>query len=390
MKNKMSVLASCPNKLRQVLVKELNSLGAEDVYEVHKGVRYSGSQKLFYKSHLYLRTASAIYRILKEFECKDLDDFYAKSRKLRWDKIFDPSYSFKVEVYCSEDDRKFNKTSVTKTCRQSIQDYFFTKYSKIPQVETTNPQINIVVYEYNHRFTVSVSSSGKSLHKRGYKDGFHPAPLKETLAAGLLLLAGYDGSQALVDGMCGSGTVPIEAAYISLNKAPLIHRKKGEFALELFKDFNSKLWRKVQEEARIQKASNLSANITANDIAEKFITNAQSNALSARVEKFIKFTHTDFLKLVPPDGIDTGLLFLNLPYGVRLENRSQAGFYQDVVKHLNSSWATWKWSILSSDPDFFKTLGHVRNSKKHDMFNGSIKVEFLVRHPELKTVDLMS
>ena len=248
----------------------------------------------------------------------------------------------------------------------------------IPKVDLKNPKIKVIGFVHNKRLTISVDSSGKSLHKRGFKAADHPAPIKETLAASILDLVGYDGSQVVYDPMCGSGTIAIEASYISLNKAPLIHRKKGEFSFENFADFDNKLWREVQDTVRSEKLEDPKAKVFASDISPKYIEMAKANALKARVEKFINFKQENFLDSKPP--APEGIMICNLPYGERIGSggiKDLKEFYSALGDHLKQNYSGWKVGFLTALDSPHKFIG-LKPSRKIPIKNGSIECRLFI------------
>jgi putative N6-adenine-specific DNA methylase len=235
--------------------------------------------------------------------------------------------------------------------------------------------ITLVPFIRDGLCTLGIDSAGRALHKRGWRTTGHPAVLKETLAASILMMAGYDGSEVLYDPMCGSGTLVIEAAYIALNKAPLIHRGKDDFALEHLAKFDRALWRKISDQLRAQKKNALQAPIFASDINPKFVEVAKSSALKARVEKYLQFTSGSFQQLPPP--APKGLLVTNLPYGERIGSGEIERLYHDVGKKLAQDYAGWRVALLVPPMAPIKLLGLPR-SQVHPLYNGALDVQLMV------------
>lgn len=224
---------------------------------------------------------------------------------------------------------------------------------------------------------LSLDTSGKSLHKRGYREPGHPAPLKETLAAAILSFAGYDGSQAFLDPMCGSGTLAIEAAMMAVRKAPHIHRRKGEFRFEWLKDFDRALWRAVQDRVRAEKLATPPAPVVASDIDERYVEMARKSALKARVERYVTFGTRRFQDVVPP--AERGILATNLPYGDRIggtEGDIQR-LYGEVGDTLKRRFSGWHAAILAAEASPYKAIG-LRPSRSIRLMNGSIPCRLLL------------
>ena len=369
-------VATTPDETKSVLARELKNLGAEDVVENFRSVQFSCDEKTFYKIHLQTRNASRILLILKEFSAKTEKMLFDQAKRVDWHELFDIKHSYKVDgVQTSRGEGHFSSNTISKRVREAIEDVFTFKQGKMPFVDLKEPKVTVVAYVESGRCIISLDTSGKTLHKRGYKVDGHPAPLKETLAASVLELLNYDGSVDLFDPMCGSGTLAIEGAFIALNKAPLIHRAKGDFGFEWLKMFNKDLWRTVQDEVRAERKSEIEKRIFASDIEEKYVDLAQSNALRARVEKYINFSTQDFFACKPPSA--SGLLICNMPYGERLQEDDLKDFYQRIGDHLKKHFAGWKaaFMVLADSP--YKFIG-LKPSRKIALLNGSIPIKLLV------------
>ena len=375
----MRLIATCPEETKVLLVKELKALGATEVREGYMAVEFDADEHTFYKLHLKLRTASQIHLVLRECAAKDAHMLNSQAKRIKWHEVFDAHKTFRVDAVAGdrgEDAMTGNK--ISKTVRLSMQTVFDRETGSIPEVELKEPDVVIVAYVHGGRATISVNTSGLTLHKRGYKDDDHPAPMKETLASALLEFAGYDGSEVLYDPMCGSGTIPIEAAMMALKKAPNIHRKKGNFAFERLKMFNNDIWRKVQDEVRSEKVEVLLQPIYASDLSSKFVGFARENALRARVERNINFSVKDFFKAEKP--AETGLLVINLPYGDRIGSGSEGeleAFYEHVGDKLKKDFTGWRAALFCSEDAPWRMIG-LRPSKRIPLMNGSIKTKLFI------------
>jgi putative N6-adenine-specific DNA methylase len=261
--------------------------------------------------------------------------------------------------------------------REGIRGAFGRGDGAVPPVDTDAPKVVVVAHVARGRCMLSFDTSGKSLHKRGYREQGHPAPLKETLAAAILQFAGYDGSQPFLDPMCGSGTLAIEAAMIAVRKAPQIHRKKGEFHFEWLTDFDRALWRATQERIRAEKLEAPPALVVASDIRADFVEMARKSALKARVEKYVQFEVARVQDVVPP--ADSGLLVTNLPYGDRIggTDADVRQLYEEVGDTLKQRFAGWRAAILAAAASPYKAIG-LRPSRTITLMNGSIPCKLLL------------
>ena len=249
-----SYIATCPKEIQGLVSDEIKDLGGLNLKSGFKAVQFQAPLERIYNMHLNSRCSSRLLKIIKIGSGSSLPIITNQASKVHWDRYLGANCTFLIEGVAG--DRGPNapsSTQISKAVRLGLENYYNKKGFQKPSVNLKDPKVKIIAFVHEGRLTLSLDTSGKTFHKRGYKLESHPAPIKETLAAAILRAVGYDGSQNLFDPMCGSGTILIEAAYIALNKAPLIHRKKGEFSLEALKDFDYQLWRNTQDVARKQK-----------------------------------------------------------------------------------------------------------------------------------------
>ncbi len=378
MANFYKLIATCPEELVDTVATEIEKFGASSIQKRYKAVHFEVDNLYdYYAAHLWLRTPSRLLRVIKELPAKNFDELKNSARGIVWEKWFNPERTFRVEgVPAHRGAELMNANQISRAIREAIQERARTKNKPIPKVDLKDPKIELVAFVEYGKCVLSVDSSGKTMHKRGYRDDHHPAPIKETLAAGILQLIGYDGSTILYDPMCGSGTIVIEGAEVALTKAPLIHRKKGEFGFEWLADFDNAIWREVQEDARKKRLEEPPQKIFAADIEAKYVNNARSNALRARVEKHIDFAVRDFFKADAP--ASEGMLITNLPYGERIktENQNLQQFYKDFGDTLKQKYAGWQAWVLAAEESPYKFIG-LRPSRKISLQNGSVKVKLL-------------
>lgn len=371
-------LATCPEETKHILAEELHAFGADDVCPAYKLVRFKANTALYYELHLKLATASNLYMILRECSAKSSKMLYSQARRVKWSQVFAAAKTFKVDGIAGDRGQDaMSSNEISKQVRAAIENHFMELGESKPKVSLKTPQILITCMVYKGRATICVNTSGKALHKRAYRLGGHPAPLKETMAASLLRIAGFNGQTAFLDPMCGSGTIAIEAAFLALDKACNIHRKKGQFGLEQLKGFDRSLWRSVQQKLRDTKKIELQHKIYACDISSDFVAAAKENALRARVEKFIDFNAKSFFELSKPE--ESGVLIANLPYGERLDvgGETLEVFYRKIGDHLKTHFSFWRAYLFVNDDSPWKHLG-LKPSRKIPLLNGSIKTKLLV------------
>lgn len=374
----MRLILTCPDETKDVLMQELRALGATAIEPGFRAVHCEATEELFYRLHLQLRTASRILRVIKDVPAKTPEMLFSQAKRIAWEELFDVKRTFLVEGVPTERGEGLMKANdISKKVREALQNRFHHKLGSVPKVDLEEPRVIIVAFLRGGRCMLSLDTTGKALHKRGYRVEGHVAPLKETLAASILMMAGYDGSEPLLDPMCGSGTIPIEAAMIALHKAPLIHRKKGEFLFEWLKDFNAAEWRKAQDEARLDKLSEPPAPIYASDMNAKYVEIARAAALKARVERNVFFRTSRFQDLEAP--APKGLLVANLPYGERLDanDPALAGFYKEIGDTLKKRFSGWRAALLAAVDSPWKSIG-LKPTRRIPVLNGSIECRLLI------------
>ncbi len=374
----MRLIATCPEETKPALLIELQSLGASDIVPGYRAVAFEADAALFYELHLKLRTASRILQVIKEVPAKSPEMLHSQARRIRWSELFESRHGFIVESLGDDADQGgMAPKQVITQVRESIRDVFERAQGQAPPVDRSEPKVVVVAHLRHGRCMLSLDTSGKSLHKRGYREQGHPAPLKETLAAAILLLAGYDGTQPFFDPMCGSGTLAIEAAMMAVNKAPQIHRKKGEFHFEWLKSFDRDLWRVTQDRVRAEKLDAPRAPVVAADINPAYVAMAQKSALDARVEKYMTFHTGRFQDAEPP--ADRGLLVTNLPYGERIGSSEGdiLKLYAEVGDTLKQKFAGWQAAILVAAASPYKAID-LKPRRTFDLMNGSIPCKLLL------------
>jgi putative N6-adenine-specific DNA methylase len=374
----LRLIATCPEETKPALVHELEALGATDLVPGFRAVSFEADDDLFYELHLKLRTASRILRVIKEVPARSPEMLYSQARRIRWCDLFEVQHGFLVESLGAdaEGGGMLPKQVLTQV-RESIRDVFNREHGRAPAVELVEPRVVVVAHLARGRCMLSLDTSGKSLHKRGYREQGHPAPLKETLAAAILIMAGYDGSQAFLDPMCGSGTLAIEAAMMAIRKAPRIHRRKGEFYFEWLKGFDRQRWRAVQDRVRAEKLEAPPAPLVASDVDAAYVAMAQKSALKARVERYMTFTTRRFQDAEPP--AERGILVTNLPYGDRIGSREGdiRQLYEEVGDTLKQRFSGWQAAILAADASPYKAIG-LRPRRTIPLMNGSIPCRLLL------------
>lgn len=373
----MQWIATCPHETVEVLSSELMSLGITQQVTLYRGILVDCDLETAYRAHLLLRTASRIQRVVGKFEATDPTSIQTGLNKVTWEDWLRSHRPFIVRpALADRNAQRLGEEAVITSVAESVQRGEFTKGPPRFDPHADDP-ITIIPFIRNGSCVLSIDTAGRALHKRGWRTGEHPAVLKETLAATILMLAGYTGDETLLDPMCGSGTIPIEAAYIALNKAPLIHRGKDDFSLEHLAGFDRILWRRVSDQLRANKKSDLPAPIFASDIRADFIDIARKCSLRARVEKYLNFSVTPFQNLTPPT--QTGLLVANLPYGERIGRGGIHDLYRSVGQVIAERFSRWRIALLVPAEAPIQLL-KLKVTREYALSNGMLPVKLLVVH----------
>ena len=371
MNENFKMLAKSLFGFEPVLARELRQLGAQDVKEGVRNVTFKGDKGFMYKANLALRTAIRILVPIHSFTLYGEEDLYDNLKKIRWEKYFDVESTFAINSAVHSDNFT-NSHYVSLKSKDAIVDYFRHKYHKRPSIDIKHPDILFNIHIQKNTCTVSLDSSGSSLHKRGYKIDTNIAPINEVLAAGLVLLSGYDGTQHFIDPMCGSGTILIEAAMIANNIPVNINRP--EFAFEKWNDFDEDLFEKIHD-SLLKKVTNSDKKIIGYDKAPSAIRKAIDNVKNASLEEFITIERQNFFDSEKPTEGKTLVLF-NPPYGERLEINVPV-FYKEIGNTLKQGYTdTDVWFITSDFDNGLKSVG-LRTSRKIKVFNGKLECRFV-------------
>ncbi|MCC7074345.1 MAG: hypothetical protein IT383_23770 [Deltaproteobacteria bacterium] len=371
----MRWIATCPHETVDVLAAELRDLGIRDQQPLHRGIAFATDLETAYRAHLCLRTASRMQRVVAEFAAPDPETLRAELRKIEWPEWLRAHRPFTVVPTLTDPpSQALGEATVIASIAESVRTGAFSKSAPTFCADADNA-ITVVAFLRQGRCVLGLDTAGRALHKRGWRMTGHPAVLKETLAASILLLAGYTGQEPLLDPMCGSGTIAIEAAYLALNKAPLIHRGKDDFALEHLAGFDRALWRRVSDELRAAKRNVLPAPIYASDIRPEYVEVARSSALRARVEKYLELSSKPFQDWHPPSA--SGLLVANLPYGERIGAGALSTLYREVGDVIKTRFPGWRIALLVAADAPLHLLA-LTTKQEISLMNGALPVKLLI------------
>ena len=371
MNTNFKMTATTLKGLEGVLADELKQLGAQDIKKGIRSVTFRGDQGFLYKANIALRTAIRILKPIRTCKIYDEEDLYEAIQKIKWEKYLDVEGTFAIGAVVNSKNFTSNSHYIALKSKDAVADYFRHKYSKRPNVDLDYPDVKIHVHIQKDWCTISLDSSGDSLHKRGYRSTTNIAPINEVLAAGLVLLSGYSGDENFIDPMCGSGTILIEACMIACKIPANINRK--QFAFERWKNYDEDLYFTIQD-ALLKKITNSHFKIMGFDKAPSAVSKAKQNVINANLEEFIGVHHVNFFNSTKEVFGNTTILF-NPPYGERL-NIDVNEFYKkvgDTLKHNYPNSTAW---LITSDMQALKHVG-LRTSKRIELKNADLDCKFV-------------
>ena len=369
MEDTFKMVAKTMAGLEGVLADELTVLGAENVEPLYRAVSFEGDKALMYKANYCCRTALRILKPIKSFVARNELMLYNNIFKINWHEYFNINETFAIDAVVSGNYFKHSQYAALKV-KDAIADEFRQHFGARPSVDVDNPDLRINIHIENEKVTLSLDSSGESLHKRGYRKTVDKAPISEVLAAGMVKLTGWKYDCNFVDCMCGSGTIPIEAAMCAMNIPAGYFRDK--FGFMTWHDFDKKLWEKIQEEAD-DAIQDFDYEIFASDHSAKAVEIAKANIASAHLNHDIKLSKQDMFTMTPPEG--GGIMIINPPYGERLEERDIISLYKSIGDALKKNFKGFEAWIISSNKDVLKQIG-LKPSSKIVLYNGPLECKF--------------
>ncbi|MCB0763262.1 MAG: class I SAM-dependent RNA methyltransferase, partial [Flavobacteriales bacterium] len=358
---------------------ELLKLGARDLERHNRAVSFRGDLGTLYKVNLCLRTAIRVLVPLGAYDVRSNEDLYRAVGGIAWEDLIgvQDTFLFRVTLNTPYFD---HSQYVAQKAKDALVDRFRERYKERPSVDTVDPTIRIHLHIHHDRCTVSLDSTGGSLHQRGYRQDTNAAPLNEVLAAGMVLLSGWDQRSPFVDPMCGSGTIAIEAALIAANIPPGHYRDR--FGFQRWNDFDEGLWSTIQEGAVSRIRADLPVIIAA-DINGTTVRKAKDAVRAAKLEDVITVKHCAFTDLEAPPG--RGTLVMNPPYGERMDHRgigseSDAEAIRELYKMIGDTlkhhWPGWTAWVLTSNMDAARHI-KLTPRPKIQLFNGPLDCRFL-------------
>ena len=368
--------ATVARGLEELAALELEELGADGVEPGFCGVSFRCDRKRLYTINLWTRLSFRILVTVAQVPCRDAKTLYRGIQSIDWEQYLSPEQTLAVKA-TGKNDRLNHSHFTALRVKSAIVNQQQDRYGERSDVDTEIPDVQINVHINDSNATVSLDSSGSSLHRRGYRPAMGTAPLKESLAAALVQLTEWSGDVAFLDPMCGSGTLPIEGVLQTLNIAPGLFREGTSqgFGFQTWPDYDQALWQTVVAAAKKQQRSELGGLVVGCDRDLDILANARTNADNSGVDEYIEFNYTDFADIEAP--ADSGILICNPPYGERLgHTENLAPFYKLMGDILKQRFKGWTAYILSGNKALTKCIG-LRTARKIPIYNGAIPCQFL-------------
>jgi putative N6-adenine-specific DNA methylase len=359
--------------LEEILSVELQRLGARNIEVHNRAVSFTGDLGFLYKANLCLRTALRVLVPFKTFKVTDENSLYTSVQSVNWEDYMDVTDTIAIDTVINSELFTHSQFLSQKT-KDAIVDQFRAKHGERPSVDLERPTIRINLHVFNDVATLALDSSGESLHKRGYRDKTNLAPINEVLAAGLVLLTGWDKRSNFIDPMCGSGTILIEAALIANNIPPGYYREEYGFERwKKFMAFDEELWNVIFD-AAINKITDHKQQILGGELSPNVAKKAKENIKLAKVEDVVSIRNCDMKDFEVPAG--RGVVVINPPYGERMVKDNIDELYKMMGDTFKQKFAGYDCWILSSNMEAFKHVG-LRPTRKIALFNGQLECRFM-------------
>lgn len=369
MAEKFEMIAKTFQGLEEVLADELKQLGAENITVGCRSVSYLGDKELLYQSNFRLRTAIRVLKPIYTFSARTVEEFYGNAKKFDWSSVMELNHKFAVDSVVNSE-HFLHSRYVALKLKDAIADQFRDRVGKRPFVDPKNPHIQFHVHVNDDVCTIALDSSGESLHRRGYRELQDTAPINEVLAAGLIMLSGWNGNSDFIDPMCGSGTIVIEAALLAYGIPPGVFRQ--HFGFENWLDFDDDLLQSIYNDDSMEREFNHS--IIGRDISRRAIESAIQNIKNAGLQKKVDIQVSSIFDFVPPAG-NGGVVVTNPPYGERLRREQIETFYAQLGDCFKQKYPGYDIWLISSNVDALKSFG-LRASKRLTLFNGALECKY--------------
>jgi putative N6-adenine-specific DNA methylase len=367
-----NMLATTLTGLEEVLAEELRNLDMEFIKVGNRVVTFSGTLRQMYEANLWCRTAIRILKPIRNFKARNEKELYELVQKTDWSEIMDLNQTFAIDAVVSHSTFE-HSLFVAQLTKDAIVDQFRKATGERPSVDRIRPDIRINLHMHENMVTLSLDSSGDSLHRRGYRLQTNVAPLNEVLAAGIIALTGWDKQSTFVDPMCGSGTFLIEAAMMAQNIAPGLFRR-DPYAFENWKDYNEDLYKMIWKTAEAKEKKTPQATIIGYDIDPDYIAATRTNIENAELDHVIKVEEADFFETKAPS--EQGVLVMNPPYNERIVTEDINLLYKQIGDTLKTNYQGYDAFVFTGNLDAAKSIG-LRASRRTPLYNGAIDCRLL-------------
>jgi putative N6-adenine-specific DNA methylase len=371
----MYLTATTQFGLEEILAEELSQLGATIDHVGSRAVEFSGDKKLLYNTILWSRTAMRLLRPFADFYAPDERALYDEVFHLDWSRYIAPGQTFAITAVVNKSSFE-HSLYVAQLTKDAIVDQFRERTGERPSIDTRNPDIRIHLRMLENEVILSLDAAGDSLHRRGYRQGTNEAPLNEVLAAGLILLSGWDRKSPLIDPLCGSATILTEAGMLAQRIAPgLFHQ--GKFGFENWPDFDAALWQRLRQEAEAQRIEEPQAYLAGSDLDPRVLDQAAANIEAAGLDECIRLSVRDVRDAQPPKDLAPGLVITNPPYGERIgEEAEMDALYKTIGDALKTNFQGYEAFVFTGNLEAAKAIG-LKVSRRIPLFNGPIDCRLL-------------
>lgn len=371
---KYTLISPCFFGMEKMLATEIKNLGFEIEKTEDGRVTYKTGEDGIAKANMWLRCAERVNLKVAEFEARSFDELYENTKRINWSKYIPYGAQFPVSKASSIKSKLFSTTDVQSIVKKAIVDNLKKSYLESGRLKEDKEKYPIYVFIHKNKVTLSIDTTGDALHKRGYREKANKAPIRETLAAGIMYLTPWKPGRTLVDPMCGSGTILIEAAMMGLNMAPGLNR---EFISEKWRTIDKKIWWDTRREAFNQMNEDLDFKIYGYDIDPESIEIAKENAEIAGVADYIDFAVADATEFKSNE--EYGFIVTNPPYGERLESEESVKLLYKELGYAFRRLKNWSYYLITSFEEFEYEFGQ-EATKKRKLYNGMLKT-YLYQYP---------
>ncbi|WP_270839135.1 THUMP domain-containing class I SAM-dependent RNA methyltransferase [Peptacetobacter hiranonis] len=371
---KYTLISPCFFGMEKMLATEIKNLGFEIEKTEDGRVTYKTGEDGIAKANMWLRCAERVNLKVAEFEARSFDELYENTKRINWSKYIPYGAQFPVSKASSIKSKLFSTTDVQSIVKKAIVDNLKKSYLESGRLKEDKEKYPIYVFIHKNKVTLSIDTTGEALHKRGYREKANKAPIRETLAAGIMYLTPWRPGRTLVDPMCGSGTILIEAAMMGLNMAPGLNR---EFISEKWRTIDKKIWWDTRREAFDQMNEDLDFKIYGYDIDPESIEIAKENAEIAGVADYIDFAVADATEFKSDE--EYGFIVTNPPYGERLESEESVKLLYKELGYAFRRLKNWSYYLITSFEEFEYEFGQ-EATKKRKLYNGMLKT-YLYQYP---------